>query len=464
MKTIYLKFWTLLLVAPTFFPACTEEYGPMSDLVAPPGISLPEQATEFLNHLYPNDEYTDLQYLPNAITSEGMYYIAYEDGRTVCFDDAGELLEITFPDGEVPVRLQALASTIQGITRFYDSAVIGAMRTAYGVAYELEDGRRVAAYEEGKLGFEQLNLHEGPTADELLPPTIFAFANAHFPETTIRNIVCPDTDSNPKEDFSYRLWIGDGITMTFDRDEQLQSVMNETRELLPESIIQSMPEEVQVWLRETRAEMDICGVDITRDENSIVYTFDTQGGGTYSISIENKNQPITIPSIEIKAFIDEHFGEQKCSRTVLYSEIKDRFFTSIPNGFDMVFNETGKWLAIDGNNQSLLNMKVTPIKSEIIEQIETQYGVMAVRIERDAPEASSSLLILADNRALTLDADGKITGESTRTFTPLEKAYRQVRALYPDKLDFYETSNEEGYLFRFDDGTEIRFDKDGVIR
>ena len=130
----------------------------------------------------------------------------------------------------------------------------------------------------------------------------------------------------------------------------------------------------------------------------------------------------------------------------------------------MVFNETGKWLAIDGNNQSLLNMKVTPIKSEIIEKIETQYGVMAVRIERDAPEASSSLLILADNRALTLDADGKITGESKRTFTPLEKAYRQVRALYPDKLDFYETSNEEGYLFRFDDGTEIRFDKDGVIR
>ena len=182
MKTIYLKFWTLLLVAPTFFPACTEEYGPMSDLVATPGISLPEQATEFLNHLYPNDEYTDLQYLPNAITSEGMYYIAYEDGRTVYFDDAGELLEITFPDGEVPVRLQALANTIQGITQFYDSAVIGAMRTAYGVAYELEDGRRVAAYEEGKLGFEQLNLHEGPTADELLPPTIFAFANAHFPE------------------------------------------------------------------------------------------------------------------------------------------------------------------------------------------------------------------------------------------------------------------------------------------
>ena len=408
MKTIYLKLWTLLLVAPTFFPACTEEYGPMSDLVATPGISLPEQATEFLNYLYPNDKYTDLQYLPNAITSEGMYYVAYEDGRTVCFDDAGELLEITFPDGEVPVRLQALASTIQGITRFYDSAVIGAMRTAYGVAYELEDGRRVAAYEEGKLGF--------------------------------------------------------GITMTFDRDEQLQSVINETRELLPESIIQSMPEEVQVWLRETRPEMDICGVDITRDENSIVYTFDTQGGGTYSISIENKNQPITIPSIEIKAFIDEHFGEQECSRTVLYSEFKDRFFTSIPNGFDMVFNETGKWLAIDGNNQSLLNMKVTPIKSEIIEQIETQYGVMAVRIERDAPEASSSLLILADNRALTLDADGKITGESKRTFTPLEKAYRQVRALYPDKLDFYETSNEEGYLFRFDDGTEIRFDKEGVIR
>ena len=252
--------------------------------------------------------------------------------------------------------------------------------------------------------------------------------------------------------------------MTFDRDEQLQSVMNETRELLPESIIQSMPEEVQVWLRETRPEMDICGVDITRDENSIVYTFDTQGGGTYSISIENKNQPITIPSIEIKAFIDEHFGEQECSRTVLYSEFKDRFFTSIPNGFDLIFNETGEWLAIDGNNQSLLNMKVTPIKSEIIEQIETQYGVMAVRIERDAPEASSSLLILADNRALTLDADGKITGESTRTFTPLEKAYRQVRALYPDKLDFYETSNEEGYLFRFDDGTEIRFDKEGVIR
>ena len=62
----------------------------MSDLVATPGISLPEQATEFLNYLYPNDEYTDLQYLPNAITSEGMYYIAYEDGRTVCFDDAGE--------------------------------------------------------------------------------------------------------------------------------------------------------------------------------------------------------------------------------------------------------------------------------------------------------------------------------------------------------------------------------------
>ena len=141
----------------------------MSDLVATPGISLPEQATEFLNYLYPNDEYTDLQYLPNAITSEGMYHVAYEDGRTVCFDDAGEPLEITFPDGEVPVRLQALASTIQGITRFYDSAVIGAMRTAYGVAYELEDGRRVAAYEEGKLGFEQLNLHEGPTADELLP-------------------------------------------------------------------------------------------------------------------------------------------------------------------------------------------------------------------------------------------------------------------------------------------------------
>lgn len=283
MKLINFTLWTLFLIIPFLFSACTEEDEQMADLVANSSISLPEKAAEYLDYLYPNEEYTDLQYLPNAITSEGMYYVAYEDGRTVCFDDDCELLEVTFPNGDIPVRLQALANTIHGIAQNYASPVVGVMRTAYGVAYELEEGHRIAAYEEGKLGFEQLNLHEGPAADEILPPAVFSFVDAYFPEMTIWNIVCPDTEYSPEVDFSYRLWIGNGITITFDRDEQLQSVINETKELLPENILQSMPEEVQLWLKETRPEMDIFSVDIARGEDGVVYTFGTQSGETYSI-------------------------------------------------------------------------------------------------------------------------------------------------------------------------------------
>ena len=215
----YLKYlWLLLPVAVALLPACSEDTESAPELVVCPSLTLPEKAQAFLDSLYPGELPEGLEYLPNMITDEGAYYIMYSDGRTVSFDDAGEWLEIVFPDGGLPAALTEMAGAVREIRQLYSASVVGVARAAYGRSFRLDDGRQVAMAETGRLGFEQLHLHEGPTADELLPREIGAYVREHFPESVVVNVVCPDWERDPDAVWSYRLWLESGTELAFDND------------------------------------------------------------------------------------------------------------------------------------------------------------------------------------------------------------------------------------------------------
>ena len=440
------------IVAICLFLSCSDE---KTDGPQPLGVTFPEAVQAALDHYFPDQVPSSAEELNDEASGALRYLVTYGTDACILVDAEGEWQFVECTESPLPEVLQEeYAGQFQTIAQEYpNDEPISLQQAAYGVTMGLMNGE-LLAFEENSgtlLGNELMGYEGKAEAIEILPSEAYSFVYAYFSEYPVLNILQP-----VDKKFSYKVYLEDGLCISFDASNQWVVAESTGDAFLPTSFLASLPDEV----KEMMTTDEIVRVERKIEPETIQYYVEATGGHGFGISMDNPNRPILFPTEAIDAFIETYFGIDPTPKKTVYSSSTQDFRVSLPNGFDFVLNEAGEWLEVDGNGTPLSEMKQSIIEESILQQAEAEYQTTITFVQKEADQ-----LVLRDEAGNAYIYKDNTFQRLEGIWEPMKKAYRYIRHHYPEDFDatFIYSSPDEGIIYQLGNGEKVRFDVKGNV-
>ena len=226
-------------------------------------------------------------------------------------------------------------------------------------------------------------------------------------------------------------------------------------QLLPASLIESLPEKVKEMLQEY-SDVAVTRMAFFSPEYHIRISSST------TVIIDLNAKPVVIPYETINKFVKTYFGELH-HIAISHPLHEDRiiFNISIPNGFDFTTDEAGQWFKMNGHGYPVPESLIATLPSGIHEYVSTQYDAKITRIEI----SDHYLIVLTDGTGLLFDRQGIFINKEKIEPGAYDKAYSYIRYRYPEDLNahFSSWNGKDGFTFNLGDGTVVKFDLEGNL-
>ncbi|WP_300762845.1 PepSY-like domain-containing protein [uncultured Parabacteroides sp.] len=417
--------------------------------------ALPPYIKSFLSNVFPGLTLEKAEKI-NIIDSTSMYpykvYLPYE--ITVEFNEEGIWQQVNAteqtPQEQLRPLLRDILSYIQ--TNHQNEVITKVFQKDQGTGVVLGNNKKLVfqSFESQFLGYE-LNKDEYTS----LPSQIRNFISTHFPDVDYKEVLYKEKeDEKDKGDYTYLIYLENNMDLRFNHNLDW-TLIEGNDQLLPASLIESLPEKVKEMLQEY-SDVAVTRMAFFSPEYHIRISSST------TVIIDLNAKPVVIPYETINKFVKTYFGELH-HIAISHPLHEDRiiFNVSIPNGFDFTTDEAGQWFKMNGHGYPVPESLIATLPSGIHEYVSAQYDAKITRIEI----SDHYLIVLTDGTGLLFDRQGIFINKEKIEPGAYDKAYSYIRYRYPEDLNahFSSWNGKDGFTFNLGDGTVVKFDLEGNL-
>lgn len=360
---------------------------------------LPIDAQSFLTNFFPDQ-------LPLVIEksvatdpeSELSYKVNLPNDISITFDETGKWTNISSLNGTFPETLDpffAIEKKEHIELNYPNDPITGITRTFYGEIFTLQSNKQLAFQT-----FENKFLGETITEDEL-PMVIQHFVSTHFPDVAYQTII-KNTSTDKDPDYKYMVWMNGNFKLQFDANNKWNE-LDGCGSLLPFSIIQSLPSEVQERLAERYPDAEVTYILLSYDTR---YNFRINDS-TIAV-IDPKRESVYVDVNKIEDFINKYFDNITSKSISIPREWITLVITvKLPNGFIIEMDENYQWLTIDGNSKPFPE-SLLPVLPENIPQYVSTHS--AANITKAEKSDSGYMITLTNGDELQFNFKGDYLG------------------------------------------------------
>lgn len=361
---------------------------------------LPIEAQNFLTYHLPDQSPSKIEKITSTDPESGdNYKVYFQDDLSITFDQTGDWLNITSPNGIFPGTLERFVSNEDSkyIQKNYpNDPIVGVTPTFFGNIFTLQSSKELAfqTFQYIFLG-EILNINN----PEELPASIKQFISRHFPEAKYQTII-KNTSINAENDYNYIVWLNGNIELVFDTNNNWKE-LDGYGKLLPTSIIESLPIKVKEYLTNRYPEAQITAILLA---HSTEYTI--RVSKTHLVVIDPEKEYISIQLNKIDEFINKYFvgiTSKTISTPDYYT--KPIIKIELPNGFVIIMNKYYQGLTINGNGHPFPEALLNVLPDEI-----NQYMVINAKEKITKVETVDYgyQIVLTNGEELKFDFKGKL--------------------------------------------------------
>lgn len=453
MQTLHTVLCLFILSATILlFGGCTNENEPDKSQITLE--QLPSNARTYLTFLFPDKSPLKVEKADEPENVSYHFRATYADEVSIDFDEEGYWKNIHMPNGDVPEEIAERFETLYNyVTEVYkDNALVGITKTSYGELARLNDGQTLAF----DLVEKYLGQELGVEGYKSLPNHIQELISMHFPEADYNHIII-NPEAAETTIYKYWIWLDNKVSLLIDPQDEWVEI-NGNGQLLPQTLISILPERVQKELKDVQS---IYRISI-RNEGKEYHVWDSPSSSTLICTEEHP--PINLNPKEIQAFIDEYFGAvtSKSVKVPAGHNAPLQYTVQLPNGFDFILGpqQLFLWSEVDGHGYPFLAMQEKLLPESALQYIA---GNSEAKVTKARRLSDGYLLILTDGTALQFTFAGQFISRQEVTPTAYEKAYSYMRYQYPKDFSLLSSwSAKEGWTFRLDDGTLVKFDLEGM--
>lgn len=411
---------------------------------------LPGDASVFLKTFFP-DQYPQKIEKTKTTDAENeyQYNVLFADNVTIIFDSTGSWQSIISADKELPNQiisrlvLDDIKEYVQN--HFGNTPITGIAKSCYGLAITLQNNNKLAfqTYQSQFIGYE-LNVDEYNS----LPNQISNSLSSHFPQVAYHCVIKSMPENS--NEVNYMIRLKNKVKIIFDSENNWTEIYSPDL-LIPESVIQSLPEKVKEKLK------DYPNAEIT-EIIRIGTQYTIRVSDTLSIVIDPEQKPVVTDTQIIMDLVKKYFGDASHIKISIPYDITIYSIT-LPNGFDLKLNEFYNLLEVNGHGNPLPETFKASFPPEINQYIKALSDAQITKVKYID---NGYLIVLTNGKELKFANNGTFISEAEVIVSPYEKAYYYMRYNYPKEINIAGvTMLYEEWIFTLTDGTKIRFDKTG---
>lgn len=420
---------------------------------------LPLDAQTFLTRFFPDQLSLEIKRITETESqdTEG-YLVTLADETSVTFDENGVWLHVAAPNGDFPETFDTFFT--EGMKEcvrqtYPGDRIVGITRTFFGDVLTLQSNKQLAfqTFEDTFLGevLPESSLEE-------LPSTIRNFVSTHFPETPYQWVI-KNTSADKNTNFAYLIWLKGYIKLSFDANSAWNE-LHSLNDVLPASIVLTLPQEVQDYLARRYPEAKIHYMSLS---DTTCYTIEVDSKLQVVIDTENNSASVVVSMPKIREFINRYFPEISIY-SASYPAIPDSTWSmtvKLPNGIDIKLDKEYGWLGMDGNGYPLPET----VHSLFPEKIGTYLAThVTAEISKVALADHNYQVVLTDGQGFLFDPQGEFVANEELSLTPYEKTYRYIRYHFPDNFNTTPSFNlGVGWTYVLSDQLEVKFDLSGNL-
>lgn len=434
-----------------FLGGCTKDDELIDKGSEIPVEQLPDNVIGYMSELFPGDKPLKAEKIAGEENAaDFLYQVMYEDSVTLVFDKEGVWQKTETPTGKLPQNVESrYEDIIKYVEQHYSNNMIVCFTKAeYGTTVTLED-QKMLAFDKKFLGYE-LGVNN---IESSLPYQIRTFVSTYFGDVAYTQIV-----RNEEKEMFCSVWLKNKVKIIFNTNSEWE-IIDGNGQLLPEALIKSLPKVVQEFLADY-PDAQTTYMEIEKKATHIIYSFRISDSLTVSLIIDNPDRPLIDPHDAISNFIITYFDVSSYSIYIPMKGEDPVWKIALSDGFDFTMNEAGNWKTVNGHgypfSEKLLKLVPEAITSYITSNFKTE--ITAIQNNTD-----TYLLTFTTGKSVKFNKTGEFLGEETYTLTGLEKAYTYFRYHYPKVTSPQKIYTGEFWVFTLEDGTEIKFDKDGNL-
>lgn len=420
---------------------------------------LPLDAQTFLARFFPDQISLEIKRMTETDSEETKgYQVTLADEMSVAFDEDGLWLHVAAPNGDFPETFDTFFT--EGMKecvrqKYAGDRIVRITRTFFGDVLTLQSNKQLAfqTFQDTFLGEV---LPESSLAE--LPSTIRNFVSTHFPDAPYQWII-KNTSTGKNMNFAYLIWLKGYVKLSFDANSAWNE-LHSLKDLLPASIVLTLPQEVQDYLANRYPQAKINYISLS---DATCYTIQVDSKLQVVIDPAKKPDSVVVSLQKIKEVINRYFPEITIY-SVSYPAVYDATWSitvKLPNGVDIKLNKEYGWLGMDGNGYPLPDTvhSLFPEKAGAYLATHTTGEISKVALVN-----TNYLVVLTDGQGFLFDPQGEFIANEEISLTPYEKTYRYIRYHFPDNFNTAPSfKSGEGWTYILSDQLEVKFDLSGNL-
>lgn len=259
--------------------------------------------------------------------------------------------------------------------------------------------------------------------------------------------------------FAYLIWLKGYVKLSFDANSAWNE-LHSLKDLLPASIVLTLPQEVQDYLANRYPQAKINYISLS---DATCYTIQVDSKLQVVIDPAKKPDSVVVSLQKIKEVINRYFPEITIY-SASYPAVYDATWSitvKLPNGVDIKLDKEYGWLGMDGNGYPLPDTvhSLFPEKAGAYLATHTTGEISKVALVN-----TNYLVVLTDGQGFLFDPQGEFIANEEISLTPYEKTYRYIRYHFPDNFNTAPSFKPgEGWTYILSDQLEVKFDLSGNL-